>query len=221
MKPRDNWSDHDKKTKVIKFRTFPDSKMLEFGQKITHENWSFLNKQMDPTAMVENFENHSEKMVEESFPLKEMKVTKDDKPWINQKLKNRKRQRQRVYRRQGRSPKYVQLKEQFKMEKKKAIQIFKTKIEKEVKEGKRACSYKTLRRLDPQYEDAQEYCIQSHQDQGLSPKESVEKIARFFISISEEHEELTIEKLPPNVQEEINKKYEVPVVEEYQVYEKI
>ena len=125
--------------------------------------------------------------------MKEMKVSNEDKPWMNSKLKKIKRQRQRIYRKQGRTKKYLLLKESFNQEEKRGIKAFKEKIEKEVKEGKRASSYKTIRRLDPQYDIKQEYCIFSHQDAGLSPEESVERIANFFIAISEEHEELELE----------------------------
>ena len=219
--PINNWSNSERTAKVIKFRTFPDSQIREFGRRIVQENWKMLEEKLDPTELVDRFERISGTMVEKYLPMKEMKVTSDDKPWINSRLKQLKRQRQRIYRRQGRSKKYLQLKETFNQEKKRAIKVFKEKIEKEVKDGKRASAYKTIRRLDPLYENKQEYCIQSHQDEGLPPQESVERIAKYFIAISEEHEELELEKLPPNVKEEIAKQYEVPIIGDYQVYNKI
>ena len=150
-----------------------------------------------------------------------MKVTVQDKPWMNVKLKKLKRQRQRVYNKSGRSIKYKKLKEEFDLERKKAIKFYEKKIVEELKEGKRTSTYKILRRLDPQHDRNKQYCIQSHTDEGLSPEESVEKIARYFVSISEKHEELKVEELPPNIREELEKKYEVPKVEEFEVYNKI
>ena len=79
-----------------------------------------------------------------------------------------------------------------------------------------------MRRLDPQYQKKKkEYCLQQHEEEGLSPQESVERIAKFFVDISDEHEKLEVEKLPPNVREELAKEYEVPHIEDYQVHQKI
>ena len=41
------------------------------------------------------------------------------------------------------------------------------------------------------------------------------------MAISEKHEPLDVDKLPPNIKEELNKPHEVPVIEEYEVHRKI
>ena len=153
VQPTDNWSAPNKKIKVIRYRTFPESGMREFGQLLMKEEWKSLEEEMTPTEMVDNFEKVSGDMIEKNFPMREMKVTQEDKPWINAKLKELKRKRQRIYRKHGRSQKYLQVKETFDMEKKKAIKVYKEKIEEEVRDGKRSNCYKTLRRLDPLYEN--------------------------------------------------------------------
>ena len=83
------------------------------------------------------------------FPLKEMKKEENDKPWITAELKVLKRKHQRIYRKEGRSPKYVEVVKLFEEKREAAISKYKEKIVAEVKEGKRSSAYKALRKLDP------------------------------------------------------------------------
>ena len=185
MNPIDNDWKRKRNTKVIKFRSFPASGIIEFGNRITHEDWSFLNPEMDSTELVNLFETINGNVVEEVFPLQEMKVNGDDQQWMNVKLKKLKRQRQRVYQKQGKSEKYSRLKKEFEEEKRKAVELYKEKVIDQLKEGKRNSSYKALRRLDPEFErKKKEYCLQQHEEEGLAPEESVERIINNFISIN-------------------------------------
>ena len=110
---------------------------------------------------------------------------------------------------------------QFMRKKKEAIVKYQKKVKEDLREGRIASSYKALRRLDPLQGDQKAYCLQAHQDLGLSPQESVERIAAVFVAVSREHEPLVIEELPPNVKEEIHRKFQVPKEEEFQFYHKI
>ena len=56
----------------------------------------------------------------------------------------------------------------------------------------------------------------------LSPLESAERIACHFASISQEFDPIVMSELPPNIQERLNNvTVEGPLVEEYEVHEKI
>ena len=93
-----------------------------------------------------------------------------------------------MYRKHGKSEKYSRLKKEFEEEKMKAVEQYKEKVIEEKKEGKRNSSYKALRRLDPEFErKKKEYCLQQHEEDGLSPEESVERITNYFVNISNEH----------------------------------
>ena len=64
--------------------------------------------------MVDTFVTISSQLVDKSFPLKEVLVGPDDKPYFTEELRKLKRSRQRAYRLYGRrSNKYLQLEERF------------------------------------------------------------------------------------------------------------
>jgi hypothetical protein len=63
--------------------------------------------------MVQMFQNTMEKLVCEIFPDKEIIINSEDKPCLNEKLRNLKRKRRREYQRHGRTEKYLEIKRKF------------------------------------------------------------------------------------------------------------
>ena len=92
--------------------------------------------------MVTEFEDITNKMVEDTFPLKSIIIRGDDQVWFTEELRALKRTRLREYTRHGKSQKYNDLQSKF-------DKIFENefKIELEVAEGKRRSSYSALKRL--------------------------------------------------------------------------
>ena len=78
---------------------------------------------VNPTELVEQFNDYNHEMVEKLFPTREIKVSKSDKPWMNEELKNIRRQKQRTYRKEGISKKYEELQRKFDELKQKEIRI--------------------------------------------------------------------------------------------------
>ena len=68
---------------------------------------------MSSTELVNTFENHTQLMVENIFPEKTITVTNFDKPYMTQELKKLRRQRQRIYRKEGKSCKYIEIRQKL------------------------------------------------------------------------------------------------------------
>ena len=66
-----------------------------------------------PNQQAAYFENVMENEIEFYFPTKKVKFSISDKPFITQELKILKRKRQREYVKNGKSKKYLILKDQF------------------------------------------------------------------------------------------------------------
>ena len=96
--------------KTITVRPIKDSSLHTFGQKFVREDWCFLDPEESPTSLVESFQQHCTNLVDEHFPLKTVKLSSYDVPFFTERLRLLRRQRQREYRRNGRSEKYLKLK---------------------------------------------------------------------------------------------------------------
>ena len=108
-----------------------------------------LEPHMSSTELVEQFEQYmyTYQLVDSVFPLKTVTVSDRDKPYMTEELKKLMRQRQRIYSKSGRSPKYLEIKAQFELKLRTEAKKYHEKVETEVTEGKRSSSYSALRKL--------------------------------------------------------------------------
>ena len=136
------------RSKTVKtIRPLPESLITVFGQKLEKQGWGDLAKENNPGKMVEIFENTLAELVSSTFPEKIIHIYPDDKPWFTEKLRQLKRQRQRLYSKGGRSQKYLACQKQFDELSKIEISKYREKIITEVKDGKRGSAYAGLRKL--------------------------------------------------------------------------
>ena len=213
-------------SRKVKIRPLPDSLINTFGTELVSEDWSILRQEMSSTELVHSFESHTKMMVEKTFPEKIVTVSNWDKPYITEELKQIRRQRQRCYRKGGRSHKYLQLKSKFDLKIKKEAEKYTQKILKEVTEGKRNNSYKALRKLESGENCTKNanFTLPSHAEENLSAMQSAERLADYFAKISQEFEPICTEKFPPWIQETLaagKSDTSKPVLEEWEVYEKL
>ena len=165
-------------------------------------------------------------MIDDHFPVKTIAVSENDHPWITNDLKKLKRLRQREYCKHGKSNRYFDLKNEFLKKQVEAVKHYTDKIMNEVKEGQRTSCYKSLRKLGVRTGDIKDdlFKLPGHVNDKLSEQESAEKIADYFSAISQEFDPLDINKLPPNIQHCLQAAQldpSIPVLEPYEVYEKI
>ena len=138
------------------------------------------------------------------------------------------RQRQRLYRKEGRSQAYLLVKKEFDLKLEKEAAKYVEKIQNEVSEGKRGSSYSALRKLgNRDFEDTKyqkSFDIPEFLDEGLDDKDSAEAIADYFSSISQEFEPISVEKFSPLIKDELERgksSVDIPVLLEHEVHEKI
>ena len=74
-------------------------------------------------------------MIKEHFPEKTIKITNHDKPYITENLKRLRRRRQRVYQKEGKSEKYIELKNEFDYKLKLEAEKYQDKIQNEITQG--------------------------------------------------------------------------------------
>ena len=98
-----------------------------------------------------------------------------------------------------------------------------TKIDalKETKPGKAFGILKSMGAQPGVCDEETTFTLPSHQTEGLTYKQSAEKIAEYFASISSEYEPLNIDKLPARVKVRLGTKSSPPVITELECYEKI
>ena len=195
-------------TKETKFvRPMPDSGVQDYRKSVGDINWKVMIEGMSSSKMVDTFQEMITSLVDIHFPLKKITVSQYDKPWFTQELRTIRRQRQRLYRKEGRSQAYLLVKKEFDLKLEKEAAKYVEKIQNEVSEGKRGSSYSALRKLgNRDFEDTKyqkSFDIPEFLDEGLDDKDSAEAIADYFSSISQEFEPISVEKFSPLIKDEL------------------
>ena len=72
-----------------------------------------LDQLQSSSEMVKTLQEYLEKLVFNTFPEKKIQIYPDDKPWFTEKLRNLKRERQRIYTKSGKNEKYLNCQKQF------------------------------------------------------------------------------------------------------------
>ena len=172
----------------VNVRPLPDSLICKFGNILVTEDWAFLSPEMSPTELVTNFQNHTSNVVTKIFPEKTVKISNYDKPYFTEELRAIRRQRQRLYRKSGRSQKYLEIKDKFEQKLKIEAGKYHQKILAEVSEGKKNNSYRALRKLESgvNIKKNSNFSLPTHVEENLSSLQSAERLADYFSIISQE-----------------------------------
>ena len=212
---------------IIYVRPMPESSILEYRHSIAEIDWSLMIDEMSSSNMVDKFQEMITKLVDIHFPLKKISLSPYDRPWMTEELKKKRRQRQRIYRKEGKSQKYLLLKkdfdDKFKVEAAKYIE----KIKQEVVDGKRGSSYSALRKLgNRDFEDSkgqERFDVPEFVDNNFDDKQSSEAMADFFSSISQKFDPIDVDKFSPAIKDvlEKGKNEPVPILAEHEVHDKI
>ena len=130
-------------------------------------------------------------------PLKEFRLSSQDKPFITAELKILHRKKSREYIKRGKTLKYRELAAEFDAKYKNEAQKYLDKNVHELKVNKPGQAYNTLKKMGAQPGD----CIDSNAftlpgHESLTEEESAEQIASHFAQISNEFPPLDIKCLP-------------------------
>ena len=100
--PHTNPNQPHLRSKIVKtIRPLPESLITVFGQNLENEDWTSLALMESSSNMVKHLENIFERLVSSTFPERTITIYPDDKPWFTEKLRKIKRERQRLYNKEG------------------------------------------------------------------------------------------------------------------------
>ena len=201
--------------KTVTTRPLPQSGINDFGKDITLHNWNEVLQVSEIDLKVHNFHTTLRSKLDQFFPEKIVRISTLDKKWMNPSLKALHRQVQREFFKNRQSKKWKKLKSKFKRKKRKAVKSFYSKFVNDLKVSDPGSWYKMAKRIGA-VDQMNSQDISLEQLEGLSNKESAEKIAQHFAAVSNEYLPLNRNDLPCYLPAE-----KPPQVEECFVYEKI
>ena len=214
-------------TIVIKFvKPMPESSIIEFRHSIRSIKWPLMMKELSSSDMVDVYQKMTTDLSNIHFPLKKISVSPYDKPWITEELKAIRRRRQRIYRKEGRSSLYLEVKAEFDTKLEAEATKYRNKIQEEVANGKRGSSYSAIRKLGNRQFEApvESFDIPEFIENNFDDKQAAEALADHFSSISQEFQPIDVNKFPPNIKDELDKgrrDENIPILEEHEVHKKI
>jgi hypothetical protein len=162
--------------------------------------------------------------VDSIFPTKTVRVSSQDLPYITGDIKKLDKYVKKEYKSKGKSDKYLKLKKIYDIKMKKAASDHLTQYVTDMMGEAPGKAYRALRKMGARPGDCEgsgSFTLTNHQDDNLTPKQSVDKMAEYFSAISQEYEPIAMHLLPERVQiqlkETINKRH-IPHIEAWQVW---
>ena len=207
--------------KVIKYRPLPESSVRRFGEWIVSEPWHTINPGLSPTEQAAALENLLFENLNRFCPEQEMKLSTHDKKFITKELKQIDRQKNREYIKRGKTDKYSELKALFDTKYKEAAQKYLSKNLEHLREAQPGKIFSILKRLGGRPGDGSDsgtFSLPEHERENLSDKQSAERIANHFASISQEFPPINPQLLPVRVRSILDARSLPPTVSEYEVY---
>ena len=210
--------------RTVTYRPLPDENVRKFGKWMTSRNWETQYRSESLTA-----HQHAEWLqklliskLDEVCPPQTMRISFQDKPFINKELKVISRRKQREYTKNGKSQKYKKLKIEFDAKYRIAAQKFMNKKVKDLKETQPGKAYSILKSMGTQPGDCSEdqtFTLPGHQN--MSAEQSAEKIAEHFAAISQEYSPLDVNLLPARVRKRLAGSSNPPKITEYDCFKKL
>ena len=205
---------------------FPQSGLAEFGAWLHTVRWAAeLTDDLSSTEMALRMEERLRDRVKEIFPIKSVRVSNDDKPFISAELKKLDRYVKKEYRKKGKSAKYTKLKTAYDNKYKKAAAFYLNGCVTDMMNEAPGKAYRAIKKLGARPGDCGEeagFTLASHVEQNLSPQQSVERMADYFSSISQQYEPLSVQNLPESVRAVMERPVntcDIPQIEEWQVWD--
>ena len=212
----------------VSYRPLPAEGVREFGKWITSESFnqitSISNGGTHPSSQAQLLQNILLTKLDETCPVKTMKIGPQDKPFINLELKKLNRRKQREWIRKGKSDKYKKLAAKFKKEYRSAAERYiRNKVD-DLKEAQPGKAFRILKSMGAQPGDCCDggtFSLPNHLELNLTDQECSEKIASHFFSISMEFTPLCKDRLPDRVRTRLEDKSNPPIITEYECYKKV
>ena len=152
-------------------------------------NWNEVIDTKTCDEKAELFQNMFLKKLNEFLPLKKRKISSDDQPFCNEKMKRLKRIKNREFQKNRKSLKWMDLNKQYKKEISLAKKKYYIKIVKDLKSSNPSQWYSKLKRLCS-FDQNKSDPIIVDSIKNLSDKEQVEEIGNKFAKVSQEYNPL-------------------------------
>ena len=210
--------------RTVSYRPLPEEGVRKYGRWITDKNCETQYRRESLTS-----DEHAiwlQKLLinklDEVCPVQTMRVSFQDKPFINKELKTLSRRKQREYVKKGKTEKYNKLKTKFDIKYKMAAEKYMKSKVKDLKETQPGKAYNILKTMGAQPGDCAEdqtFTLPGHEN--LTAQQSAEKIAEHFAAISQEYSPLNVNLLPDRVRNRFEDNTNPPIISEYDCYQKL
>ena len=206
-------------------RPMPDSAVRQFGQWITQEDWATLKSTNIPSEQAQKISIILQNQVDKYFPVKKVRVSNIDKPWITNDLKKMDRWRKEEYKRHGKSEKYLNLQKQYNNKMYSSSQQYLQQNVTDLMEAAPGRAWSVLKKMGAREGDCGEegaFTMVEHLEQNLSVDESLEKMVTYFSELSCQHPPLNTDILPDRVKLKLltpTVAADIPVISEYDVWQ--
>ena len=177
-------------------RPLPESGIEQFSEWMTTFDWSpvltqsAMGRGLNPTEQVDIFQSTLENKLNEIFPLKTIRTSATDKPFITVELKKLDRKKKKEYRKRGKSMKYLKLRQEFQIKYKKAAKKYIEKNSTALKHENPGKAFATLKKMGAQPGDCGDdgsFTLKNHVDANMTTEQCTEAIANHFSKISQEY----------------------------------
>ena len=176
-------------TRDIKVRPITESGINLMRTWCANQNWKDILEAESADEKAANLQQMLLRKFHETFPEKTHRVSTDDQPWINHKLKLLDRKRKREYNRHRKSEKWNMLDKQFKENVKSAKSIFYQKIVGELTSKDTKQWYSSLKRMTA-YDQQNTDNVIIQEISHLSDHDQATKLAEHFSEIPNEYDQL-------------------------------
>ena len=206
-----------RKTRLVTFRPLPQSGIDKMGRWIQQQSWHEIHQCDDVHKKAEILQNMIKEKLDECLPIKSIKLSSDDKPWVNQQVKDLDRKCKREFYKHQKSEKWTHLRVQFKEKCEKAQADYQKNTVEDLKLSNPSQWYSKVKRMGG-IAVSQAGSIHVDELEGMSNQDQAEKIAHHYASVSNEYQALRKRDIPSEL---YYTEESPPVVEEYQIYDRI
>ena len=171
-------------TRRITVRPITDSGVKLFKVWIEAQDWEHVKESPTVDEKVDIMTNLLMKNIEKCFPQKEIKVTSDNAPWCNSKVRKLKRLKGREFNKHRSSVKWASLNKLYKLSLSEAKQKYYKNIIKDLKISNPSQWYSKLKRICTYDQDRYDPIICS-EIETYSDQDQADKIAEYFCKVRE------------------------------------
>ena len=200
--------------RLVSYRPLPESGIQKMGAWVQKQSWKEIYQCPDVNLKAEILQNMMKEKLNEFLPIKTAQFTDEDKPWVNQQVKELDRRCKREFFKHRKSDKWKKMRQEFveKCEKSKE-DYYKNQVE-DLKESNPSQWYSKLKRMGGLTGSRADH-IKVEELQGVPDQEQAELIAQYYAEVSNEYKALENSDIPTSLYQTEDLP---PIVEPYQMY---